>query len=71
MHTYIYTIFNQLAVGAYYTFMGFIGEARNSIYQNEDNFIGGLHIDIHGHGHKLQRLELGYDLSKYIFSKYL
>lgn len=42
---------------AYDTFHGFIQEAKASIDQQ---FSKGVLIDIHGHGHEIQRIELGY-----------
>jgi len=42
---------------AYDAFHGFIQEAKTRIDQN---FSKGILVDIHGHGHEIQRIELGY-----------
>lgn len=41
-------------------FHAFIGIARRSV---SNNYGRGLYIDLHGHGHDIQRNEIGYDLS--------
>ena len=46
--------------------MGFINEARNSIDDKEINNQGGLHVDIHGHAHNIERIELGYRISRLV-----
>ena len=45
---------------AWWEFQTFIDEATDIV---EDKFGEGLYIDLHGHGHDIQRLELGYLLS--------
>jgi len=45
---------------AWYEFQTYIDEARALV---EDSYPRGLYIDLHGHGHDIQRLELGYLLS--------
>jgi hypothetical protein len=45
---------------AWWEFQTFIEEARWIV---EESFGEGLYIDLHGHGHPIQRLELGYLLS--------
>jgi len=45
---------------AWWEFQTFIDEARAIV---EDTFGEGFYIDLHGHGHDIQRLELGYLLS--------
>ena len=52
---------NTLAEGAWNYFHNHIDSAK--YYVNRD-FGKGLFIDIHGHGHEIQRLELGYLLSR-------
>jgi hypothetical protein len=47
------------AVTAWQEFHGFITSARRNI---DDNYGRGLLVDIHGHAHDVQRLELGYNL---------
>ncbi len=46
---------------AWEDFQGFIEAAKDSV---ENRFTKGLYIDLHGHGHDIQRLELGYRLTK-------
>jgi hypothetical protein len=48
---------HPLAVQAWEDFQGFLDHARVAV---TNGFDGGLFIDLHGHGHKEQRLELGY-----------
>lgn len=48
---------NPAAELAWREFQGFIQYARNSVQQQTHS---GLYIDLHGHGHPHQRLELGY-----------
>jgi len=45
---------------AWWEFQTFIDEAVRSV---DEDFGEGLYIDLHGHGHEIQRLELGYLLS--------
>ncbi len=45
---------------AWKEFQGWIGTARTTV---EQDFERGLYFDMHGHGHELDRLELGYLLS--------
>lgn len=49
------------ATQAWHDFHGFIMAARKSVMRD---FSRGLYIDLHGHGHAIPRLELGYQLSK-------
>jgi len=48
---------NPLAEQAWHEFQGFIDAARASVVKQHGR---GLYIDLHGHGHAEQRLELGY-----------
>jgi hypothetical protein len=48
------------AVRAWWEFQTFIDEAERIV---EEDFGEGFYIDLHGHGHTIQRLELGYLLS--------
>ena len=48
------------AITAWNEWHGFIQAARARV---EEDFGQGLYIDLHGHGHAIQRLELGYLLS--------
>lgn len=52
---------DPLGEAAWNAYHNFIEIAQDSIV---DNFQRGLFLDIHGHGHTIQRLELGYLLSK-------
>ena len=52
---------NQWAEQAWYEFHEFTEHAHDTV---EAQFGRGLHIDLHGHGHTIQRLELGYLLSR-------
>src|SRR5687768_2585032 len=45
---------------AFYEFQDFITMARNTVLQSPGK---GWYMDMHGHGHAIQRLELGYLLS--------
>lgn len=49
------------AIQAWHDFHGFIMAARKTVVRD---FGKGLYIDLHGHGHTIPRLELGYQLSK-------
>ena len=52
---------DPLAEQAWGEFHGFIAQAKKQV----DSLYGqGLLIDLHGHGHSIQRLEIGYLLSK-------
>ncbi len=51
---------NALAEQAWYDFHIFMDSAQAAIQRD---FGRGLYMDVHGHGHSLQRLELGYLLS--------
>jgi N-formylglutamate amidohydrolase len=51
---------NSYARQAWYEFHHFIDAARRSVSRGYGR---GLFIDLHGHGHDIQRLELGYLLS--------
>ncbi len=50
-----------LAEEAWHSYHDFIDQAQNFVSNNSGS---GLFLDIHGHGHEIQRLELGYLLSK-------
>lgn len=52
---------DPMAEQAWMEFHDFIQTAKDSITQN---FGKGLYLDLHGHGHDIQRLELGYRISK-------
>jgi N-formylglutamate amidohydrolase len=51
---------NQYAETAWNEFQNFIDSAKASVTRKSGK---GLYIDIHGHGHTIQRLELGYMLT--------
>jgi hypothetical protein len=51
---------NPFALQAWKEFQSFIDTAKQSVIQR---FGKGFYVDIHGHGHEIQRLELGYLLS--------
>ncbi len=51
---------NPIAVTTWYNYQGFIDTARQYI---KAKYGRGLFIDIHGHGHTIQRNELGYTLT--------
>ncbi len=51
---------NAAAATAWREFHEFIEAAKDAVV---DGFGRGLYIDVHGHGHDIQRLELGYLLS--------
>lgn len=48
---------NQLAETAWLNFYSFIDTAKNEIIRK---FGKGLYIDLHGHGHTIQQIEIGY-----------
>ncbi|MFK8005076.1 MAG: T9SS type A sorting domain-containing protein [Saprospiraceae bacterium] len=52
---------DPMAEQAWMEFHDYIQIAKDSITQN---FGKGLYLDLHGHGHDIQRLELGYRISK-------
>lgn len=52
---------NLVAEQAWYEFHNFIETAREEVLMTAGK---GLFLDIHGHGHDIQRLEIGYLLSK-------
>jgi len=52
---------NPLSEEAWTAYHDFIGVAQDSV---DRSFQRGLFLDIHGHGHTIQRLELGYLLTK-------
>ena len=52
---------NADAERAWWEFQIFADEAGELV---EDAFGEGLHLDIHGHGHEIKRLEIGYLLSR-------
>jgi hypothetical protein len=45
---------------AWREFHEFMADAKNAV---RERFTGGLYLDLHGHGHAIQRLELGYLLA--------
>ncbi len=51
---------NAYAEWAWTEFHGFIETAKQAVVERDGR---GLYLDLHGHGHELQRLELGYLLS--------
>ncbi|HSJ31922.1 MAG TPA: hypothetical protein VK933_10850 [Longimicrobiales bacterium] len=51
---------NRAAEHAWREYHGFIEAARHHVVAGHDR---GLYIDLHGHGHDVQRLELGYLLT--------
>jgi hypothetical protein len=51
---------NQFAETAWREFQGYIDAAKE---YTRTRFANGFYIDLHGHGHTIQRLELGYLLS--------
>jgi hypothetical protein len=51
---------NPYAIQAWKEFQSFIDTAKQAIIRD---FGKGFYVDIHGHGHTIQRLELGYLLS--------
>jgi N-formylglutamate amidohydrolase len=51
---------SQLAVDAWEDYHDFIERSKELV---EESFGSGLYIDLHGHGHRIDRLELGYLLS--------
>ena len=46
---------------AWYAYHDFLDSAKTRIIQEYDR---GIFYDLHGHGHSIQRIELGYALSK-------
>lgn len=52
---------NVIGETAWFAYHNFINKARASL---NANYSQGLFLDMHGHGHSIQRLELGYRLSK-------
>ncbi len=52
---------NPIAENAWEEFQNFIELAKDSV---EASYGKGLYIDLHGHGHDIQRLELGYRITK-------
>lgn len=57
---------NPLIEQAWYNYHIFIDSAKTQV---EQDFQRGLFLDIHGHGHSNQRIELGYLLSKEDFDE--
>ncbi len=51
---------NPYAIQAWKEFQSFIDTAKQTVVRE---FGKGFYVDIHGHGHEIQRLELGYLLS--------
>jgi N-formylglutamate amidohydrolase len=45
---------------AWHDFHRFLADAKSAVNQR---YTGGLYLDLHGHGHAIQRLELGYLLT--------
>lgn len=52
---------NALGEQAWTDFQGFIESAKDTI---SEKYGKGLYLDLHGHGHDIQRLELGYRITK-------
>ena len=52
---------DPMAEQAWMEFHDYIQASKDSVTQN---FGKGLYIDLHGHGHDIQRLELGYRISR-------
>ncbi|MFP5040798.1 T9SS type A sorting domain-containing protein [Parasediminibacterium sp. JCM 36343] len=52
---------NATAEASWYAFQSFIDTAEQQIVANGQK---GIYIDLHGHGHAIQRVELGYLLSQ-------
>lgn len=52
---------NPIAEQSWNEFQNFIELAKDTV---EANFGKGLYLDLHGHGHDIQRLELGYRITK-------
>lgn len=52
---------NPIVEEAYHNYHAFIDLAKARI---EEDYGRGLFLDLHGHGHEIQRVELGYRLSK-------
>lgn len=52
---------NAAAERAWHEFQGYLDRARSAVARSHGN---GWYMDIHGHGHDIQRLELGYLLSR-------
>ena len=52
---------NPVVEQSWYAYHAFIDSAKTQI---EQDYNRGLFIDVHGHGHSIQRIELGYLLSK-------
>lgn len=48
---------DPIAGQAWVDFHDFLGEAKSAV---SEHFGKGLYVDLHGHGHTIQRLELGY-----------
>ncbi len=51
---------NSLTMPAWYAYHSYIQDAKNQILKSFDK---GLFIDVHGHAHAIQRIELGYLLT--------
>jgi hypothetical protein len=56
---------NAFAVQAWKEFQSFIDTAKQAVIREYGK---GFYVDIHGHGHEIQRLELGYLLSSFSLS---
>jgi hypothetical protein len=56
---------SPFAENAWVEFHGFIEVAENIVTRD---FGSGLYLDIHGHGHEIDRIELGYLLSRNVLS---
>ncbi len=52
---------NATVEQSWYAYHEFLKIAKNTIEEQHDR---GLFLDVHGHGHEIQRLELGYAISK-------
>jgi|GEM_PF-759744 len=55
---------NVYALQAWQEYHQFLEAARKKVY---DDYGKGLYIDLHGHGHSIQRLEIGYLLSAAVY----
>lgn len=56
---------NPYAIQAWKEFQSFIDTAKQTVIREYGK---GFYVDIHGHGHEIQRLELGYLLSSFSLS---